>query len=166
MATTERARCAKRAASNALLLGKSFDDAGNVMSPTHSRKQDLRYRYYTSRALMEGRKSEAGTIARVSAEDVETRLVNALATARSIIAVPDSTPDDSRTAIQTMVVRVIVAEDRLTIELNEAAGEALGQSTLSIPWTPKPGQPKRDLALPTNSDNPTPRPVVCRAASG
>src|SRR6204780_4421925 len=49
---------AKQAASNALLLGRFFDDAGNVMSPTYSRKRGLRYRYYTSRALVEGRKSE------------------------------------------------------------------------------------------------------------
>jgi len=105
---------AKQAASNALLLGRFFDDAGNVMSPTHSRKQGLRYRYYTSRALMEGRKSEAGTIARVSAEDVETRVVDALTRARSATAESDSTPDDPRTAIQTLVARVMVAEDRLT----------------------------------------------------
>jgi len=150
---------AKQAASNALLLGRFFDDAGNVMSPTHSRKQGLRYRYYTSRALMEGRKSEAGTIARVSAEDVETRVVNALTTARIASVGSDSTPDDPRTAIQTMVARVIVTEDRLTIELTDAAGEALGQSVLCVPWAPKPGRPKRNLVLPVNGDNPEPRPM-------
>ena len=150
---------AKRAASNALLLGRFFDDAGNVMSPTHSRKQGLRYRYYTSRALMEGRKSEAGTIARVSAEDVESRVIEALATARGVKAGENPAPDDPRTAIQTMVARVIVAENRLTIELTDIVGEALGQSTLCIPWAPKPGRPKRDLVLPANSDNPALRPM-------
>jgi DNA invertase Pin-like site-specific DNA recombinase len=147
---------AKQAASNALLLGRFFDDAGNVMSPTHSRKQGLRYRYYTSRALMEGRNSEVGTIARVSAEDMETRVVNALVIAT---AGSDTTPDDRRTAIQTMVARVIVAADRLTIELTDAAGEALGQSALHVPWAPKPGRPKRDLVLPVNGDSPAPRPM-------
>ena len=50
---------------NVRVRGHVFDDGGNVMSPTHSRKRGRRYRYYTSRALMEGRKSESGTIARV-----------------------------------------------------------------------------------------------------
>jgi site-specific DNA recombinase len=150
---------AKQAASNALLLGRFFDDAGNVMSPTHSRKQGLRYRYYTSRALMEGRKSEAGTIARVSAEDVETLVVEALTTARRARTGPDSAPDDPRKAIQTMVARVTVAEDRLTIELTETAVEALGQSALCVPWAAKPGRPKRDLVLPINGDRPAPRPM-------
>jgi site-specific DNA recombinase len=55
--------------------GKFFEDAGNVMGPTHSRKKGIRYRYYASRALTEGRKSEAGAIARVAADDVESKIV-------------------------------------------------------------------------------------------
>jgi site-specific DNA recombinase len=58
-----------------------------------------------------------------------------------------------------MVTRVTVAEDRLTIELTDAASDALGQSTLCVPWAPKPGKPKRDLVLPVGGDNPTPRPM-------
>ncbi|MBS0472432.1 MAG: recombinase family protein [Proteobacteria bacterium] len=150
---------AKQAASNALLLGRFFDDAGNVMSPTHSRKQGLRYRYYSSRALMEGRKSEAGTITRVSAEDIETRVIEALATARGSRAGQDTGVEEGRAMIQTMVARVVVTKDRLTIELSDAARENLGQSTLCVPWTPKPSKPKRDLVLPINSDNPAPRPM-------
>ncbi|HEY1615849.1 MAG TPA: recombinase family protein [Rhizomicrobium sp.] len=149
----------KLAASNALLLGRFFDDAGNVMSPTHSRKRGLRYRYYISRALMEGRKSEAGTVARVSAEDVETAVVEALATAKDSKTTKDTELNDARVMIQTTVAHVIIGKDRLTIELTESAAESVGQSSLSVPWMAKPGRPKRDLVLPMNSDNPAPRPM-------
>jgi site-specific DNA recombinase len=150
---------AKQAASNALLLGRFFDDAGNVMSPTHSRKQDLRYRYYTSRALMEGRKSESGTIARISADDIETKVVEALRTASGLQAGQDAGVEEGRATVQTMVARVVVKKEQLTIELSDAACESLSQSILCIPWTPRPSKPKRDLVLPINGDNPAPRPM-------
>ncbi len=44
-----------RARSEALLLGRIFDDRGNRMSPSHVRKQGIKYRYYLSSALLQGR---------------------------------------------------------------------------------------------------------------
>jgi site-specific DNA recombinase len=67
-----------RAQSTSLLQGKLFDDAGHLMTPTHALKRGLRYRYYISRALVEGRKAEAGSIARVSADQLEATVVEAL----------------------------------------------------------------------------------------
>jgi hypothetical protein len=40
------------ASSDALLTGRIFDDCGNRMSPTHSRKGAARHRYYVSSALI------------------------------------------------------------------------------------------------------------------
>ena len=77
------------------------------MSPTHSRKNGLRYRYYISRALTEGRKSEAGTIARVSADDIETRVVEALAAANRPVPSQDGEPTNPRALIASMVERVV-----------------------------------------------------------
>ena len=56
-----------RAGSQALLLGRLFDDRGNRMSPTHANKQGVRYRYYVTCALAQGRPEAAGSVARVSA---------------------------------------------------------------------------------------------------
>ena len=78
LAENLQAHHAERAASNALLLGKFFDDAGHTMSPTYARKNGLRYRYYVSRALVEGRTKDAGAVPRVAADEVETRVVAAL----------------------------------------------------------------------------------------
>jgi site-specific DNA recombinase len=42
------------------------------MSPTHANKLGVRYRYYVSQAILQNRKVEAGSIARVPAPEVET----------------------------------------------------------------------------------------------
>src|SRR5450631_3931879 len=44
-----------RMKSEALLTGRIFDDRGNRMSPSHARKRGIKYRYYLSTALLEGR---------------------------------------------------------------------------------------------------------------
>jgi site-specific DNA recombinase len=50
--------------SAAPLTGRLFDDRGNRMSPTHANKRGVRYRYYVSHALLQNRKTEAGSVAR------------------------------------------------------------------------------------------------------
>src|SRR5580698_5004604 len=48
--------------SDALLQGKLYDDKGNLMGPSFSSKNGVRYRFYVSRALLRGRKSQAGSV--------------------------------------------------------------------------------------------------------
>jgi site-specific DNA recombinase len=69
----------RRSRSEALLIGKLFDDRGHRMTPSFAIKHGVRYRYYISRATTEGRRGEAGTITRVPAPDVERAVVEALA---------------------------------------------------------------------------------------
>jgi site-specific DNA recombinase len=57
--------------SNALLLGRIFDDRGNRMTPTCAIKNGARYRYYASSVLAQGRKEEAGSLARIAAAEVD-----------------------------------------------------------------------------------------------
>ena len=57
--------------SGALLLGRLFDDRGHPMSPSHAVKGKVRYRYYVSTALLQGRVADAGTIARLPAPAIE-----------------------------------------------------------------------------------------------
>jgi len=52
--------------SPAILAGRIFDDRGNRMSPTHSNKRGVRYRYYVSQPLVQKRQQDAGTVARVA----------------------------------------------------------------------------------------------------
>ena len=142
---------AKRAGSDALLLGKLFDDAGNVMTPTHCRKKGIRYRYYTSRAFIEGRKQEAGTVPRVSADDIESKVVEALREPVTTAKRGPGRSNNSRGIIQSKATRVVIERERLVITLTDAAAETIGQQSLSVPWTPRPKKPRRDLILPTGS---------------
>ena len=49
-----REQTSLRGKSEALLVGRIFDDAGNRMTPTHARKNGIKYRYYLSSALLNG----------------------------------------------------------------------------------------------------------------
>ena len=63
--------------SDALLAGKLFDDRGNRMSPSHAAKGGRRWRYYVSQAALQGRKHEAGSVARAPALEIEARVAEA-----------------------------------------------------------------------------------------
>jgi site-specific DNA recombinase len=65
-------------ASPAFLTGRIFDDRGNRMTPTHSNKLGVRYRYYVSHAVIQKRRKDAGSIARVPAPEIETLVLKAV----------------------------------------------------------------------------------------
>ena len=54
-----------RGTSEALLIGRIYDDRGNRMSPSHVRKGGIKYRYYLSSALLHGQPGRAGSVRRV-----------------------------------------------------------------------------------------------------
>jgi hypothetical protein len=62
----------RRQPSDALLLGKLFDDRGNKMTPSYAIKGGVRYRYYVSSVLAQGRKEEAGTVSRIGSDAIES----------------------------------------------------------------------------------------------
>jgi site-specific DNA recombinase len=64
--------------SQALLVGRLFDDRGHRMTPSFAAKRGVRYRYYVSRAVTEGQNDLAGSIVRVPAVDVERVVLDAL----------------------------------------------------------------------------------------
>ena len=78
--TNSAGRRGRRNKSGALLTGLLFDDRGNRMSPSYSTKRGARYPFYVSSALLRGRKSQAGTVTRVSAAEIEAAVMIALRT--------------------------------------------------------------------------------------
>jgi site-specific DNA recombinase len=74
-----QARGLKNERSEALLLGKLYDDRGNRMTPSFAIKKGVRYRYYVSCVLAQGRKSEAGTISRIASDAIDAFVLAALA---------------------------------------------------------------------------------------
>jgi DNA invertase Pin-like site-specific DNA recombinase len=162
----------KQAASEALLMGRIFDDRGNRMTPTHSRKNGARYRYYTSRALADGRKDEAGTVASVPAPDVEAVVLDAVRPFSPSIIEDDfspspdqgaafaaahqsetsagstgssvslSLPCSERELIAATVDRIVVMPRSIEVQLNESVAANRLEKVISVGWT-KPASHRR-----------------------
>jgi len=64
--------------SPSLLAGILFDDQGNPMSPSHSKKGKKRYRYYVSQALLQFREHDAGSVTRLGGKDIEDIVITQL----------------------------------------------------------------------------------------
>lgn len=71
-------RLRTKAKEPSLLAGLLYDDNGNPMSPTHTKKGSKRYRYYVSQAVLQYREKEIGSVARVPAHAVEDRVIEQL----------------------------------------------------------------------------------------
>jgi hypothetical protein len=78
LARNAAARGHSQSRSQALLVGRLFDDRGHRMTPSFAVKRGVRYRYYVSRAVTEGQNDLAGSIVRVPAVDVEQAVLDAL----------------------------------------------------------------------------------------
>ena len=110
-------RRSRRSQSDALLTGRLYDDRGNRMSPTYAVKKGLRYRYYVSTMLVQGRKSEAGSVPRVPAPELESIVMRS---DRRQPGYPDSEQDmTDRERVEQMVERVVVQKGRVEIHLTE-----------------------------------------------
>ena len=99
----------RRSESGALLMGKLFDDCNNRMSPSYSTKNGVRYRFYISSALLRGRKSEAGSLSRVSAIDLEIAVLKKLRNADLDAHLSDAE------LVEDRLTHVIVSKTKVTI---------------------------------------------------
>src|SRR5215468_6934476 len=101
--------------SEALLIGRIYDDRGNRMTPSHVRKGGIKYRYYLSSPLLHGQPGRAGSMRRVPAAEVEALVASAVRE-----HFKDSAERDDRDLIRSHVVRVDLRVDQLAIELKAA----------------------------------------------
>ena len=142
----------------ALLTGRIFDDHGNRMSPSHARKNGIRYRYYTSLSLLRGEPDRAGSIRRVPAPEIEAAVASALR--QELGAAPGS---DDRELIQTHVSRVEVQPGRLLVELQPASNDPSEDHptprTIRIPWQKPPAKRRRAIIVPPSAAHDELRPI-------
>ena len=124
-----------------ILAGRIYDDGGNRMSPTHSNKLGVRYRYYVSRALLRSRGDETGSIPRVPAPEIEQLVVDGV---RSHLSLPELPADlTERDLIERHVERVVITPTAVEVRLmagNVSAADsadetAPGEITLTLAWT-------------------------------
>jgi site-specific DNA recombinase len=145
-----------RAHPEALLTGRIFDDRGNRMSPSHSRKGTECYRYYVSSALIQGRPQAAGSVARIAAAKVEAVIVG---TVRRRIGL-DAPTDDTK-LITTCVHRIEVRRSEIAISLagEDDAGNTVNPAILTVPWSKTPHRRHRDVLVPEGSSEAGARPI-------
>ncbi len=162
----------KHQGSKALLLGRLFDDRGNPMTPSYAIKKGVRYRYYVSCVLAQGRKEDAGSVKRVAATEVERLVMEAIAEARRSStssmaprsakrtnhdASRELTTFDDHEAARERIKRVTLFADSIGIELR--LNDVDASERLSISWTPQTFRRKREVIAPTTQGLHDPRPM-------
>jgi site-specific DNA recombinase len=114
-------RCQLRG-SPALLTGRLFDDRGQRMSPSHTNKGGVRYRYYVSQAVLHTTRQGAGVIGRVPAAEIEALVVTAL---RRHLAASGAErqpiSDDNRELIERQIERVTLTPTQIKVQLHRCA---------------------------------------------
>ena len=150
------ARKVRQSRSPSFLSGLLFDDRGNPMSPSHANKKGVRYRYYVSQAVLQSRKDDAGSIARVAAPDIEELVVAALRhqvgdTDRQVV--PGQTSPlrelSDRDLVALQVERIVLRSRYIDITLRGGAltdAGSLAPSTLQLPWTPTRASARKGIA--------------------
>ena len=145
---------ASRMKSEALLVARIFDDRGNRMSPSHSRKRGIKYRYYLSATLIQGRPERAGSICRVPADEIEALVIKSVRE-----HLKPSVSLDDRNLVNTHVVRVEIQTGQLIIQLTQAQKQkqnrkrARAEGTILVPWHKPPSKRRREILLPNTASS-------------
>jgi site-specific DNA recombinase len=171
-------RATGRADSEAMLLGRIFDDRGNRMTPSHCRKTGTKYRYYTSAALTQGQSELAGSMSRVPAPEIEAVVGAALRH-----HLDDDALEDTRQLIRAHVARVEVRPEELAIALAAPVDAATAPNSglqspgadspnsdgdehdagspavLIVPWTKPPAKRRRDIIAPEQGHEADSQPI-------
>jgi site-specific DNA recombinase len=151
---------AKWLKSEALLTGRIYDDRGNRMTPSHTRKGNIKYRYYLSSVLLQGTTERAGSVRRVPATPVEALVIKSL---REHLK-PSQSIDDRR-LITTRVARVEVQPKQLIIHLASEPNAIANRkktgahSVLCVPWQRTRSTRRREILLPKGMSPQHARPI-------
>jgi site-specific DNA recombinase len=162
-------RTTARQRSTGLLSGLLYDDAGNAMIPTHATKNRVRYRYYISRPLRRGHSdAPVGSVPRISAEDIESVVLNAIRGHNEASRNSSSEMSDRET-IAAHIEKIEVCSSHLAIHIKTLAASMAGQGTTSpidqqdadqdrrqckpivIPWSKPPARKFREVIRPSAS---------------
>jgi site-specific DNA recombinase len=127
--------------SGALLRGKLYDDKGNLMGPSFSSKNGVRYRFYVSSALLRGRKAAAGSVSRIAAAEIESAVLAALQ--------PHEGRGGSAANPVKMLERIVVGHDHLLITIAGTADGDGQPQKIKIAWSVK----VRDSATVVQADD-------------
>jgi site-specific DNA recombinase len=150
-----------RTESGAILSGLIFDNRGNCMTPAYTSRRGVRYRYYASRALLRGDPKQAGSRPRVSADDIEPLIVNAVRhrldpDASKSAAAPGTWDQETRLLVRETVTRLVVQSDTVEITFRKAtdvtsdeiADAQTPAPVLTVPLPSDHSRARREIIVP------------------
>ena len=147
-----------RTKSEALLLGRIFDDRGNRMTPSHARKRGIKYRYYLSSTLLQGQAERSGAVRRIPAKEIETLVAKIVRVHLNV-----SSETDDAVVIANHVVRVEVRTDKLVVELAKTkvsgSKRKRGPNTIEVPWSKTASTRRREILVPASQLQLDARPI-------
>ena len=149
---------ATRQSSEALQMGRIYDDRDNRMSPTYARKAGVKYRYYLSSVLLQGAAERGGSVRRVPAAELEALVIKSV---REHLNLPQRIED--RSLIAAHIARVEVRPDHLIIKLlDRTAGNQHNtgvDNELRVQWQKTMPTRRRELLLPNGIPRDQARPI-------
>lgn len=113
-----RTRQKEHRASGALLVGRVFDDRGNPMAPTRTKRATRRYSYYVSTALTRGRPERAGSVKRIALAVLDRCVI---ATVKPLLAPNWEADFADRVRVRDAILRVEPHEKALVVSIASAA---------------------------------------------
>lgn len=150
LASGASARQLSLRASPSILAGRIFDDRGNRMTPSHTNKHGARYRYYVSHAILQNRKTEAGSVHRINAPELEALVTEAVRT-HHLGQPNDGTPtaETKRDLIRQYVERIVVKAQSIDLHLFNEEGHGAEQHARDTAASESPIQ-RKVISLPWN----------------
>ena len=134
-----------RTKSEALLLGRIYDDRGHKMTPSHVRKRGIKYR--SRPPFCKAEREQAGTVSRIPADEIEALVVKCV---RGHLN--ESTDIENAALIHNHVVRVEVQSDQVVIELANAKGASpkrkRSRNVIEVPWHKTLSTRRREVLVP------------------
>ena len=145
-----------RASSEALLMGRIFDDRGNPMRTSHARKSGIKYRYYVSSALVDGRQDEAGSVGRVPAIEIETMVARAI---REHLGGAPAV--DDRNIIAAHQPQIVIHPKEVTIQMGNDGDAESSQAgeVIRVPWQKQSSKRRREVLFPASARSDDARPI-------
>ena len=128
------------------------------MSPSEASRGSRRWRYYVSQAVLQGRDSDAGSIPRLAAAEIEDKILQAVCSAVGPVA--DSFSSHN---IRDGLDRVTIGRAGLTIELNDRLAAAHSSETIQLSWTPRSPHRRREIVQGDGSRQTALRPMRSEA---
>jgi site-specific DNA recombinase len=169
------------------LAGKLYDDRGNRMGPIHAAKGGRRWRYYVSRAILTGRRSDAGSVTRVPAAQIEKQVFDEVKRALASNCLIDGLDERSRVdpsaeaagahpkvgepiqvfsihqKVLDAIERVTIGATQVEIQLSDTGAICGYDRTLTIPWLPPSPYQRRKIIQGEGEPRSPIRPMRVRA---